>query len=168
MRKSLSGVVLLLLGLACCSPAAIAQQSSLSDGLVGTWSLVSVDYVRPDASRAQTFGENPTGIAFFDRTGHFIISVMRASRPAFAANDRLKGTTEENKATVQGTFTYFGTYTVNEPDRVINVHILGSSFPNWNGADQKRFVSLADDDLKLTNPVGSTGGSAEVVWKRLK
>lgn len=169
VRHLLGSVAVLVLGLTSWSSGAIAQELLLSEGLIGAWSLVSIDYVRADGSRRQTFGDNPTGIAFFDRTGHFIITVMRSNRPAFAVNDRMKGTAEENQATAQGTITYFGTYKVREPDRVIDIHIVGSSFPNWNGASQKRVVVLAGDDLKLTNPVGSTGGgSAEVVWKRLR
>jgi Lipocalin-like domain len=147
----------------------IAEQASLSDQLVGTWSLISVDYVRPDGSRFRTFGDDPRGIAFFDRNGHYIIAVMRSDRPKFAVNDRMKGTADEYKAAAQGVMTYFGTYSVNESDRTISIRVASSSFPNWNGADQQRVVKLAGDELTLINPVGSTGGgSAEVVWKRAK
>jgi Lipocalin-like domain len=60
--------------------------------------------------------------------------------------------------------TYFGTYSVSEADRSIAIHIDASSFPNWNGADQKRIVAIAEDELKLIAPVAF--GTAEVVWKR--
>jgi hypothetical protein len=39
-------------------------------------------------------------------------SLNRADLPKFAANNRNVGTPEENKAIVQGSFAYFGTYTV--------------------------------------------------------
>lgn len=47
------------------------------------------------------------------------------------------------------------------------VHIEGSSFPNWNGEDQKRLVAISGDRLTLTAhpPNGETVG---VVWKRAK
>jgi hypothetical protein len=60
------------------------------------------------------------------------------------------------------------TYAVSEPDRTLNIHVVGSSFPNWNGTDQKRSFVVSADELKLTNPVASTGGITEVVWKRAK
>jgi hypothetical protein len=105
----------------------------------------------------------------FDGHGHYIISVMRSDRSAFAVNDRMQGTAEENKATSQGTITYFGTYSVSEADRAMIVHIDASSFPNWNGADQKRLITLTGDELKLTVPPSPAGGAAiEVVWKRAK
>ena len=165
----LSAWVAMIFGIVSLSADALAEQGSLSDQLIGTWSLVSVDYVRPDGSRFRTFGDDPQGIAFFDRNGHYIIAVMRSDRPKFAVNDRMKGTADEYKATAQGIMTYFGTYSVNDIDRVINIHVVSSSFPNWNGMDQKRLFTVTGDQLTLINPVGSTGGgSAEVIWKRLK
>jgi hypothetical protein len=141
----------------------------LKEQLVGIWTLVSIEYVRADGSRSSTFGDNPTGVAFFDGSGHYIIAVMRSDRPQYAVNDRVQGTAEENKATAQGTITYFGTYSVSEADRTIAINVVGSSFPNWNGADQKRIVTLVGDDLKLTNPIASRGGgTTEVAFRRAK
>jgi hypothetical protein len=138
--------------------------------------LVSIEAVRPDGGRSPLFGADPKGIAFFDRNDHYIISVMSSDRPAFAVNDRMRGTAEENKATSQGTITYFGTYSVDETDRAMLIHIDASSFPNWNEADQKRLVTLTEDvlaigdhRLKLTVPPLPTGGGAiEVLWRRAK
>jgi hypothetical protein len=82
---------------------------------------------------------------------------MRSDRPKYRANDRAQGTADEN------------TYTVSEADRTINIHIVSSSFPNWNGADQKRIFTVTQDELKLTNPTASTGGgTTEVAFKRAK
>ena len=79
----------------------------------------------------------------------------------------MAGTSEENKATADGTITYFGTYSVNEADSSIAIHIDGSSFPNWNGVDQKRIVAIAGDRLTLTvRP--PTGETVDVVWRRAK
>ena len=111
---------------------------------------------------------NQHATAHFLETGHYIITVMRSDRAKYAANDRTQGTADEYKATAQGTFTYFGTYTVSEPDRTLDIHVVGSSFPNWNGTDQKRRFAVSADELKLTNPVASTGGTTEVVWKRAR
>jgi len=132
--------------------------------LVGAWSLVSFELVRPDGSKQSTFGADPKGIAFFDADGHYIITVMRSDRAKYGNNSSTEGTAEENKATAQGTITYFGTYSASDADRAIAIHIDGSSFPNWNGADQKRIVALTGDQLKLSAPIAV--GTAEVVWKR--
>jgi hypothetical protein len=96
------------------------------------------------------------------------VQLMRADLPKYASNNRAQGTPEENKATVQGFIGYFGTYSVNGTELLF--HIEGSSFPNWNGADQKRInVSEHGDELKWTQPFPSAGGPpVAVAWKRLK
>jgi hypothetical protein len=51
----------------------------------------------------------------------------------------------------------------------LTLHIERSSFANWNGTDQQRLIaSLTATDLKYTNPAASTGGTAELGWKRVK
>ena len=131
------------------------------DQLVGTWTIVSHEAV-------SMYGANPKGIAFFDVGGHFIITVMRADRAKYAIDFPTQGTAEENKATAQGTMTYFGTYSVSEADRSIALHIEASSFPNWNGTDQKRVFTITGDQLTLTARALQTGGHADVVWNRAK
>lgn len=123
---------------------AAGQQKMSKENLLGTWDLASIYYMNPDGTKSSTFGDNPKGIAFFDTTGRFVIVVMRSDRLKYASNDRAKGTAEENKATAEGTITYFGTYTVSDADRMLNIHIVNSSFPNWNGVDQKRILQFLE------------------------
>jgi len=170
IRWATKGDVMGKLGLLVLFLAAVplTARGDSKEQLAGAWSLVSIEFVRPDGSRSSTFGANPRGIAFFDASGHYIISVMRSDRPKYASNNFAEGTAEENKATAQGTITYFGRYSVSEADRIIAIHIEGSSFPNWDGADQKRLFVLSGDELKLISPAASGAGTAEVVWKRAK
>jgi hypothetical protein len=101
----------------------------------------------------------------FDANGHFTQMLLRADLPKYA--NRLQGTPEQNKAVAQGLVAYYGTYSVNEADKVINVHIMGGSFAAFNGTDGKRIItSLTADELKITNPATSGGTTAESVWKR--
>jgi hypothetical protein len=146
---------------------AVGQQQSLKEQLVGTWSVVSWEQKKANGSKLQQFGANPTGIAFFDAGGRYIITVMRSDRAGYAGNALWQGTAEENKATAEGTMTYFGTYSVNEVDRSIAVHVEGSSFPNWNGTVQKRMVAITGDQLTLTVHPPS-GETVDIVWKRAK
>jgi hypothetical protein len=152
------------------SETAISQQKSLKEQLVGSWTLVSWDQRNPEGTTVQQFGANPKGIAFFDTSGHYIITVMRSDRAKYAIDSFgqiAQATAAENKATAQGTITYFGTYSVSEADRTIAIHVEASSFPNWNGTDQKRLFEIAEDELKLTvRP--PRGGSVDVLWKRAK
>ena len=144
------------------------QQKPLKDSVVGTWKYVSVDLVRPDGTRQPLFGPNPQGLATFDDTGHYLLMTSRSGQPRFAASSRDQGTPEENKAVVQGSIAHFGHYTVNEAERTITFHIENSTFPNWNGTDQKRPFTVSGDTLKWVTPASTGGGSAEVVLERAR
>jgi hypothetical protein len=140
------------------------SMSSLAEQLLGSWTVVSHDSLRPDGSGVPVYGARPLGIAMFDAGGHFVISVMHADRAAYAADHPARGTADENRTTSARTMTYFGTYAVRESESIIDIHIEASSFPNWNGAHQTRGFSIVDDELTLT--VAALGGHAEVKWKR--
>jgi hypothetical protein len=143
---------------------------SAQDSLVGTWVLVSIYIEGPDGSRFDPFGANPTGILNMDGNGRISVQFIGSDLPKFASNDRLDGTVEENKAVVQRILSYFGTYSVSEADHSLNIHIESSSFPNWKGADQKRFLAVREDEMKWINPTVSSGPgfTGHTVWKRAK
>jgi Lipocalin-like domain len=148
---------------------AMSQEKKINaKQLAGHWTLVSVDNVRPDGSRVQGFGSNPKGVAVFEPNGRFSVSYVNSDLPKFASNNRDMGNPDENKAVVQGSLFYFGTYSVSS-DGTLGLEIEGSSFPNWNHVNQKRMItSLTASEMKWTVPVASTGGTAEIAWKRVK
>ena len=148
---------------------AAAQTKTLKEQLAGTWLVATVENIRPDGSRFQSLGPNPKGILMFDANGWFSFQMAQPGRLKFASDNRLQGTAEENKATVQGSLSYYGKYSVEEADRVLHLYIEGSSYPNFDGIDNKRIItSLSEDELKWYSPAGSIGTTAEVVWKRPK
>jgi hypothetical protein len=147
---------------------AIAQQKPLSEQIAGAWTYVAVDTVRPDGSRVSMYGPNPQGLVIFDGNGHYALVNARADQPKIASNNRMQATPEEYKNIVQGSIAHFGKYTVNEADKTITFHIQTSTFPNWNGVEQKRPFTLVGDELKWTTPDASGGGSGEVILKRAK
>jgi hypothetical protein len=157
---ALSAMTVLCLGVAAPS-AAVAQPAK---DLVGTWTLISSDTVRPDGSKIPTFGDDPKGIIIFTSDGRFIYLLSRGDLPKFISNNRNTGSPEENKAVVQGSIATFGTYSVAGTDLMIKVE--NSTFPNWIGADQKRTIAITGDQLKWTNAAGSGGGVVELVLKR--
>jgi hypothetical protein len=158
--------LLLYLGAALFASDAVAH--SPKEQIVGAWTLVSADSVRPDGSRVQVFGSNPKGVMIFSRDGHFALVQMRAELPAIAAKSRDQGTPEENKAIVQGSIAYFGTYSVNESDKTMTLKLEGSTFANILAAgEQKRIITfLTADELRFTNPRTPAGATLEVGWKR--
>ena len=144
---------------------AFGQKQSLKEQLVGTWTLLSWEQRKGDGTKVERYGSSPKGIAFFDAGGRYIITVMRADRAKYASSSLWQGTPDENKETAEGTITYFGTYSISEADSSISIHIEGSSFPNWNATNQKRFVAIAGRQLTLTvRPPG--GDVVDVIWER--
>jgi hypothetical protein len=132
--------------------------------LVGTWTLVAVENVRADGSKVEMFGSHPKGTMMFSSDGHFALIQMRADLPKLASNSRDAGTPEENKAVVQGSIAYFGTYSVNESDKVITIKLDGSTFANLGGEQKKIITYLTADELKFFPQTLSL--TLEVYWKR--
>jgi hypothetical protein len=148
--------------------AATAQSASYAKEVQGTWTLVS-QYGEVDGKRIDTFGSNPRGMMVLTPDGRFTIVLLKSSLPAFASNNRNKGTPEENQAVVQGSVAYFGTYSIlSEADKTVSLRIQGSTFPNWDGQEQKRVMTVTGDVMNLTNPSAAIGGTSYVTWKRAK
>src|SRR6516165_8554938 len=147
-------------------PADTSSAQTAKD-IVGTWTLVSNEADR-GGRKVEPFGSNAKGILVLDANGHYVMAMARPGLPKFASNNSMRGTAEENAAVVQGSNTHFGTYSVDQSGKTIHFRIETSTFANWNGTEQKRPFSLSGDQLKYTIATASGGGTAEVVWKRVK
>lgn len=134
--------------------------------LTGTWTWVSIEGTRPDGTKYQPFGPAPKGFIVFDGSGRFAFLLTSAGRPKFVANNRELGTADEYKAAMQGSIAYSGTYSVN--DKTLTFDIEASTYPNAEGIQQKRTITLTGDELKYYNPSPTMGGTAETVLKRVK
>lgn len=152
-------------------PSDVAAQErggSLAEQVQGTWILVSM-VNEQDGKKSEPFGPNPRGIQIFSSNGRHVAITMKASLPKFASNNRLKGTSEEYQGVVQGSNSYFGTYkVVNEKEHLVSFRVEASTFANWDGQDQMRVITVNGDEMKVTNPTTSVGGTSYVILKRAK
>lgn len=173
MYRSTPGLAAMLGAVALCASAVLSdvahaqpQSRSLKEEIVGTWSAVS-QYVDQDGKKLEPFGANPKGMVVYDSNGRFVLVLQRASLPRFVSNNRLTGSTDENKAIVQGSIAYFGRYSIDEVGKKINIHYEGSTYPNWDGEDQIRLISIAGDELTTISPVSAVGGGTVhlVLWR---
>jgi hypothetical protein len=146
--------------------AATAQQQALKEQLAGTWTAVSWEQVSKDGSKFERFGANPKGVNVFDANGRFVVIFARSDLPKLAAQDPMKSTPAENKAIMEGSIAYFGTYTVDEAAKTITMLVETSTFPNQVGREQKRTISVSANELKLTNTTPLTGNTINYVLKR--
>ena len=170
-RRSIVGISALVVGLAMLPGGASAQQKSIKDQIVGTWTLLLSDNIKDDGTHVPIYGPNPEGTVIFTADGHYSLQILRHGRPAFASKDRLKGTADENKAAVQGMISHFGTYAIDEAGKAITLRIEASSFPNWDATSQKRpITAITDEVLTYNNPTPATSGyvRAELAWKKAK
>ena len=56
---------------------------------------------------------------------------------------------------------------IDETSKTMVYHIERSSFPNWDGSEQKRPFTVTANELRYTNPAPSSGGpAAQLIWKR--
>lgn len=170
-RSNILGVCALVGGLALAPVAAHAQQQSVKDLMVGTWSLLLDDGITADGTHVPNFGPNPEGRLIFTADGHYAMEIFRSGRAPFASKNRLSGTAEENKATVQGANAHFGTYAIDEASKTITFRVAGSSFPNADGTALKRTITaITPDVMTYTNPAPGAAGAVrgEVAWRKLR
>ena len=149
------------------SDAAMVRSALLKERVIGTWRYVSSTAKAPDGG--PLWGTEPKGLMILTSHGHFSWQLFRSDRPKFVSNDRLNATANEYKAALNGGLAYFGTYSVNEADKIVSFRIEASTFPNSEGEELKRIItSVSGDELKYINPTTTLGARVEAVWKRVR
>jgi hypothetical protein len=164
MNKLLAAVALAL----ALTGAALAQQKTAQEQIVGAWSLVSVVSETDDGNKGEPFGPSPKGVIIFSNDGHFSLFQSRPDIPKIAANDRAKATPEEAQSIVASSIAYYGTYSIDENAKVMMVNIAASTYANVAAIpNQKRMITLLTaDELKFDNPRTPSGMTLRTTWKR--
>ena len=161
-------VALMTMMLVIAGPVIPARDSQ--ESLVGTWRLISQESRETRGSVTFPFGQTPLGSPMYARGGTVSVHLMRADLPRFASGDRMRGSDAEVRAVVEGSASYYGTYTVNPSTHCVTHHIIGSSFPNWNGTDQVRCYRIEGRKLTLTSAPFTLGGqmvTSVLIWERV-
>jgi hypothetical protein len=162
---TMTATALLCLVVGLSAGVSLAQQKSLKEQLIGTWTLVSSDQVRRDGSKLSQFGANPKGISVFDAKGRFFVMVASADNSKIAG-ERNETDSAEVRGLIVESIAYYGTYTVNDVN-LINLHLDASTFPNQIGTDQKRTItSLTADELTYSSSAAMPGVQIHQVWSR--
>lgn len=162
---SVVGISALIVGVAFPKGQVAAQAAK---DIAGTWRMVS-STLDEGGKRSDFYGPNPRGMLMLGNDGHYSLILLRSGLPKFASGNRTAGTADENKAIVAGTLAHYGTYTVEDGGKILVLRIEGSTFPNWDGTEQKRALKVSGDELTYTTPTSSTGsGSVQQVYRRAK
>lgn len=157
----------LVAGVAILPASTMAEQKSLKEQLVGTWMMLSARNIKADGSADYIFGPNGKGILVFQQNERFAFVLVNPDVPKFASNNRVVATPEELRAAYQGSFASFGRYSVNESDRSFVFHFEYSTFPNYNGTGQKRYVqAISADEFEIRSEATPIGGVSEFRLRR--
>lgn len=145
----------------CVAPAAAQPAANLKDQIAGTWDFVIAEITSADGKKTLPFGDHPKGQIIFTPDGHFSQVHVSGGLPKIAGNNRMNGTDADNRAIVQGTLVFFGTYTIDDAKKTVTFNIAGSTYPNAEGTTQVRTIDkLTADEFVNTNPGASRDGPA--------
>ncbi|MBD1364091.1 lipocalin-like domain-containing protein [Mucilaginibacter sp. ZT4R22] len=163
-------LILAFLLSSCTAFAQKKETKGVNINLTGTYRLKIVDNILADSSRVHLYGDNPKGILMFDAAGNYAMEIYSSDgRPAFAANDKGKGTDEEYRAAVRGSNAHFGKYSIDKATQSIVYDIIAATYPNWENTQRKSRFKFDGKILSYIVAVPTTGNAVrgEVVWERM-
>jgi hypothetical protein len=134
---------------------------------VGTWRLVSIERRAADGSSVPGVnpvgGVDPTGTVMYDADGHVSLQIMPRGRPK-TLNILQPLTPDQAKAALFGYIAYFGTYTLDERQRVMHIHFDGSLNPSMEDTDGERYYEFNGN--RMTFRAGTTA-TTRLTWERV-
>ena len=155
-----------------------SPQPSIKQQLVGSWKLISRQSRLDNGQLVADpgLGDRPSGILIYDSSGHMAAQLSREGRTIEMLKEECAEITKVKTApntanTILGYDAYFGTYSVNEKEKVVTHHVESALWPGNQGKSINRSFDLKGDELTITvkttneqdQPVTRT-----LVWQRLK
>lgn len=129
------------LGLALLPGSAIAQQKSVKETIVGSWTITSVFDQYENGKKNNPWGAGLKGNIVFDGAGRFSQMIIGEAQPAMKTADPRK----PDALLVA----YYGSYIVNEGNKTITGTIDGASYSPRAGAQQTWTVTINGDTASL-------------------
>jgi len=126
-----------------------APTANLAASILGMWRLKSREDVDASGQRRvdPLLGPTPLGILCF-APGYFAMQLMRRDRSA-PENAQRQVQTNNNSSAVDGYDAYFGTYTLDETNGALTVHLEASISPSNIGSSFVRDIRMIDDELVI-------------------
>jgi hypothetical protein len=129
-------------------PAPLAAQD-LASSIVGTWNLTS--FVRKEVATgksATTYGEHPSGYAYYTKGGHFLIFAVAQDRKR---NEKIAAPTDAERIELfKSMFALGGTYKTEGSKVIFDVDIAWVQ--SWVGTTRTYQVEVASNKLTVTTP----------------
>jgi hypothetical protein len=141
------------------------------EDLLGAWRLESAVEVFDDGERRNEFGPNPGGFLCYNAAGVMSATLGDSARPPVSAGDPQSGTDEDYEKMARRFIAYAGPFSVDVDNGTVTHHVEVALFPNWQGGDQVRHVTIEGGRLTI---IASDRTSAdgrhfhiELVWLRV-
>jgi len=147
-------------------PPGWENSRALARKLVGTWSLVSATG-EDGGGTALPFGASPKGYMTISSKRRFSIQIFRSGAGDPAADDCFGGGAAANEGKPR-CISFFGTYELDEKQRLMLLHVNAANAPDAAGTGQLRVVALSGDELTLAGSPAGSAASGKTVWKRIK
>jgi hypothetical protein len=145
------------------------NQPTISEQIVGAWSLVSYEVRAADEIVQHPLGADAVGLLIYGPHRHMTVQIMASDRQRWRAQSEGSQRLSELAAAAEGYLAYAGTYEVDEAARTVTHHVELGLIPNWVGRPQRRAVDLRADHLILTaEPSRFEGEMAtpRLTWRR--
>jgi hypothetical protein len=146
MKRILISALALALVLMGAQPAA---PQDLASSIVGTWKLTS--FVRKEVATgksATTYGEHPSGYAYYTKGGHFLIFAVAQDRKR---NEKVAAPTDAERIELfKSMFAWGGSYKTEGNKVIFDVDVAWVQ--SWVGTTRTYQVEMASDKLTVTTP----------------
>ena len=118
------------------------------DDLLGAWRLESAVQVFDNGERRDEFA-NPEGYLCYNPAGIVSAVLGGSSRPLVSAGDPQSGTDDDYEKMARHFIAYAGPFTVDVGNGTVTHRVDVSLFPNWQGHDQVRRVTIEGGRLSI-------------------
>jgi len=158
--------------------ASIPTQGRNGHPLHGVWELVSLEDHQSDGKIVYWLGRAVTGTITYTPGGRMFVQFLGDPHPRFAggnvfspsARALLPTASNDEVRTAYGSYyAYYGTYEIDESQRVVTHRVASSLRPHEIGLNYKRPFELKGDGLVLRYPVSDDSGDTNtrvIVWRR--
>jgi hypothetical protein len=129
---------------------------------IGAWRLVAFEEEGPDGEVIYPYGQDAAGVLIYDSSRSMSVQIMMRDRPPLSSADWQSLPAEEIKKAIEGFTAFFGSYEVDEANRVVSHRVEGHVLPESVGKVLRREFTFSGDFLIL-----KPSPNRRVIWERI-
>lgn len=139
--------------------------------VAGVWNMTSAAQTVNGTRNDNAYGAGFHGTLIFTRSGYFAAQVNRGDMQHFPGDTVSSGTSEDFLAVGRGVFGSSGTYKVDRDGAFAGEHVLGCTFPNWQGTykgnNELSYTASGNGQILHEHVQESEYSSVDIMWERL-